>query len=149
MHIKRIKTLILVLIVVSHHDFNKEINVSEAESIKERVESNKKRIKINLEEKLQLRKQFAIYGSNLQFMEAILQFMEATRCKITEEEEGNEIRVLNDETRNQTQEIRVVAITEAEQDKSRSDTIREEESAMDERRKVPQWRKTITIFISL
>jgi hypothetical protein len=45
--------------------------------------------------------------------------------QFTEEEgERNKILVLNDETRNQTQEIR--AIAEAEQDESCSDTIREE-----------------------
>jgi hypothetical protein len=44
--------------------------------------------------------------------------------QFTEEEgERNKIRVLNDETRNQMQEIRAIAIAEAEQDESCSDTM--------------------------
>jgi hypothetical protein len=51
-----------------------------------------------------------------------------------EERERNKTRVLNDETRNQTQEIRSIAIAEAEQGKSCSDTIKVE-TAIDEERK--------------
>jgi hypothetical protein len=47
-----------------------------------------------------------------------------------EERERNKTRVLNDET----QEIRSIAIAEAEQDKSCSDTIKVE-TAIDEERK--------------
>jgi hypothetical protein len=56
----------------------------------------------------------------------------------TEEEEGqNRYVILTKESRNQAQENRVTIIAEAEQDKTCSDTIKVEITAMGEERKAP------------
>jgi len=90
MHKEQIKTLILILIDISHHDFNKN-NLSETELIKQKLNRTKNESRLNLETE---------------------NFFDE---KWKKKKKKKEIRVLNDETRNQAQEIRVVAIAEAEQ----------------------------------
>lgn len=101
MHKIWIKTLILILIiVVSHHDSPKK---------------NSKTNKIDWKKNQIERKRIKIETWN----------EEETATK-NQKKKKKMIRVLMEETRNQTEENRVVAIAEAEQAWTCSDTIREE-----------------------